>query len=117
MSRNIVNAMTVDELYTISLTGSGTPLVKMDDLENIVYIGKKNSKMIGALEVYHLKDGLELPCVEHGIYGGEIDPEIENLSPDARISFLEKEMNNVFDRIGSGIEDYRFSVWMVDAVG
>ena len=104
-----------DEIYKASLTGRGTPLIDEVALRDIVSIGKERGLMIAALEVYRIEGEMEIPCVEYGIYGGEIDPEIENLSESQRIDFLENELSKTFDLLNKDLGEYKFMLWMVEA--
>lgn len=104
----------MDAIFQSALSSSGTPLLTNKELWSLLNLAHERTALIDILEVYRLTNGLEVPCVQYGIYSGEFNDITKGFKWPEKVDFHISEVRQTLSELNDNISDYRFNVWIIE---
>ena len=102
-------------IYKLSLSGNGSPLVNIHTLLEFSAYAKCRGGLIYILEAFRLDNDLQIPCIELGIYAGELSERAKNIDWVEKIELHREKVNSIVEDLKGDPFDYAFNVWVIES--
>lgn len=109
------SAAELDVLLAEAVSGGGSPMLDRQTLVQLLGYALAKDWVVDAIEVYELKDGLEIPRVDFGLYGGDLVSETAGMSFDRSMAHILGAVDFILSTVEETGAQYGFLVWLAPA--
>jgi hypothetical protein len=102
----------LDTLLAEAASGGGSPMLDRQTLVQLLGFAQARDYVIDAMEVFELKDGLEYPRVEFGLYGGDLVAETSGMSFDQSMAHILNAVDVVLSAVDETDAHHGFLIWL-----
>ena len=102
----------LDAVLAEAASGGGSPMLDQRSLVQLLGYAQAKDWVVDAIEVFELKDGLEIPRVDFGLYGGDLVSETAGMSFDQCMAHILGAVDFTLSAVEDTGAKCGFLVWL-----
>jgi hypothetical protein len=102
----------LDAVFAEATSGGGSSMLDQRSMVQLLGYAMAKDWVVDAIEVYELKDGLEIPRVDFGLYGGDLVSETADMSFEQSMAHILGAVDFILSAIEETSMTYGFLVWL-----